>query len=130
MNGFYEHHKASIQFHYRCFDRLLLNATIQSFQQPERVVGFFNTFRQLSPVSREVLRDIATQYHHWERARIHFMYNGTWCTILEDKRREFVPRRMQWECLTRSQDASGDAGARRSLRFIGMTNCRTPSVCR
>ena len=65
MNGFYAHHQDSIQFHYRCFDRLLLNATIQPFQQPERVVGFFNTFRQLYPVSREVLRDIATQYHHW-----------------------------------------------------------------
>ena len=65
MNAFYEHHQASIQLHYRCFDRLLLNATIQPFQQPERVVGFFNTFRQVYPVSRDLRRDIATQYHHW-----------------------------------------------------------------
>ena len=43
MNSFYEHHKDSIRWHYRCFDRLLLNGLIQPFQQPERVVGFFNS---------------------------------------------------------------------------------------
>ena len=26
MNSFYEHHKDSIRWHYRCFDRILLNA--------------------------------------------------------------------------------------------------------
>jgi hypothetical protein len=41
MNSFYEHHKDSIRWHYRCFDRILLNGLIQPFQQPERVVGFF-----------------------------------------------------------------------------------------
>ena len=65
MNAFYEHHKDSIQFGYRCFDRLLLNGLIQPFQQPERVVGFFNTFRQQYPVSRDVLRDIASQFQNW-----------------------------------------------------------------
>ncbi len=50
MNSFYEHHKDSIRFHYRCFDRILLNGLIQPFQQPERVVGFFDTYRQLYPV--------------------------------------------------------------------------------
>ena len=35
MNAFHEHHRKSILFHYRCFDRLQLNATIQPFQQPE-----------------------------------------------------------------------------------------------
>ncbi len=65
MNAFYEHHQHSIAFHYCCFDRILLNAAIQPFQQPERVMGFFWTYRQLYPVSRQVLRDIATQYHHW-----------------------------------------------------------------
>ena len=43
MNAFYEHHKDSIRFGYRCFDRILLNGLIQPFQQPERVVGFFNS---------------------------------------------------------------------------------------
>lgn len=41
MNTFYEHHENSIRFGYRCFDRILLNGLIQPFQQPERVVGFF-----------------------------------------------------------------------------------------
>jgi hypothetical protein len=59
MNSFYEHHKGnSIRWHYRCFDRILLNGLIQPFQQPERVVGFFNTYRQLYPVSRNTLRGI------------------------------------------------------------------------
>jgi hypothetical protein len=56
MNAFYEHHKDSIRFEYRCFDRILLNGLIQPFQQPERVVGFFTSYRQLYPVSRDVLR--------------------------------------------------------------------------
>jgi len=41
MNAFVEHHKNSIQFGYRCFDRVLLNGLIQPFQQPDRVLGFF-----------------------------------------------------------------------------------------
>jgi hypothetical protein len=31
-------------------------------QQPERVVGFFNTYRQLYPVTRYTLRNIADQF--------------------------------------------------------------------
>src|SRR5262249_43116879 len=54
-----------IRFQYRCFDRVLLNGLIQPFQQPERVVGFFNTYRGLYPVSRAVLREIAKQFHNW-----------------------------------------------------------------
>ena len=65
MNAFYEHHKDNIRFQYRCFDRILLNGLIQPFQQEERVVGFFGTYRDLYPVSREVLREIATQFHNW-----------------------------------------------------------------
>ena len=69
MNAFYEHHKNNIRFHYRCFDRILLNATIQPFQQEQRVVGFFTEYRNLYPVSRDVLRDIATQFHNWVKNR-------------------------------------------------------------
>src|SRR5437899_7629406 len=69
VNAFYNHHQDNIRFSYRCFDRILLNALIQPFQQPERVVGFFNTYRHLYPVSRPVLRDIATQYQRWMTAR-------------------------------------------------------------
>ena len=59
MNTFYEHHQDSIRFAYRCFDRILLNGLMQSFQRPERVVGFFTKYRQLYPVSKPVLKDIA-----------------------------------------------------------------------
>ena len=69
MNAFREHHQHSIRFHYRCFDRILLNGIIQPFQQEGRVVGFFNTYRQVYPVSRDVLRDIATQFHNWVKNR-------------------------------------------------------------
>ena len=69
MNAFYEHHQDSIRFGYRCFDRILLNGLIQPFQQPERVIGFFNTYRNQYPVSREVLRDIADQFQDWVKNR-------------------------------------------------------------
>src|SRR5438309_10286854 len=65
MNAFYEHHRDSIRFGYRCFDRILLNGLIQPFQQPERVVGFFATYRHLYPVSRDVLRGAAEQFQSW-----------------------------------------------------------------
>jgi hypothetical protein len=69
MNAFYEHHKHNIRFGYRCFDRILLNGLIQPFQQPERVLGFFWTYRHIYPVSRDVLRDIADQYRNWVKNR-------------------------------------------------------------
>ena len=69
MNSFFEHHKDSIRWHYRCFDRILLNGLIQPFQQPERVVGFFNTYRQLYPVTRSTLRAIADQFQRWVTER-------------------------------------------------------------
>src|SRR6266446_548453 len=69
MNSFYEHHRDSIRWHYRCFDRILLNGLIQPFQQPERVVGFFTTYRQLYPVTRYTLRGIADQFQRWVTER-------------------------------------------------------------
>ncbi|MBL8214320.1 MAG: hypothetical protein JNK87_26605 [Bryobacterales bacterium] len=65
MNAFFEHHKNSIRLHYRCFDRLLLNGLIQPFQQPERVIGFFNAYRNGKRVTRNELADIAEQYKNW-----------------------------------------------------------------
>jgi len=69
MNAFVEHHKDSIQFGYRCFDRLLLNGLIQPFQQPERVLGFFNTYREGKRVTRKTLTDIADQFQYWLKNR-------------------------------------------------------------
>jgi hypothetical protein len=89
MNAFYEHHQGSIRFGYRCFDRILLNAVIQPFQQPERVIGFFNTYREHQLVTRDALRDIATQFHNWVKNRAR-----TWGVPLLDappgRRDEFV----------------------------------------
>jgi hypothetical protein len=89
MNAFYEHHQGSIRFGYRCFDRILLNAVIQPFQQPERVIGFFNSYREHQLVTRDARRDIATQFHNWVKNRAR-----TWGVPLLDappgRRDEFV----------------------------------------
>jgi hypothetical protein len=69
MNAFYDHHGDSIRWHYRCFDRIWLNGLIQPFQQPERVLGFFNTYRQLYPVTRHTLRAIAEHFQQWLKGR-------------------------------------------------------------
>jgi hypothetical protein len=46
-----------------------LNGLIQPFQQPKHVVRFFTRYREQYPVSRAVLRDIASQYGRWVTAR-------------------------------------------------------------
>jgi hypothetical protein len=69
MNAFYEHPQDSIRLASRCCDRILLNGLLQPFQQPERVVGFFNTYRNLYPVNKPFLKDIARQYDYWVLAR-------------------------------------------------------------
>src|SRR5260370_185274 len=69
MKDFYEHHKNSIEFGDRCFDRLLLNGLIQPFQQPERVLGFFNSYRDGKRVTRRTLTEIADQFHYWVNHR-------------------------------------------------------------
>ena len=60
LNAFFEHHKDSIQFGYRCFDRILLIGLIQPFQQPERVLGFFNTYREGKRVTKQTLTEART----------------------------------------------------------------------
>ena len=89
MNAFYERHQNNIRFQYRCFDRILLNGLIQPFQQEQRVVGFFGSYRDLYPVSRDVLREIATQFHNWVINR-----SKKWGTPIldapEGRRDEFV----------------------------------------
>ncbi len=69
MDAFFEHHQNSIRFRYRCFDRILLNGLIQPFQQPERVVSFFGSYRKQYPVSRNLLRGIAEQFQSWVKHR-------------------------------------------------------------
>jgi hypothetical protein len=69
VNAFFEHHQHSIQFGYRCFDRILLNGLIQPFQQPERVLGFFNAYRAGKRVTRTALTEIADQFQGWLKNR-------------------------------------------------------------
>ena len=69
VNTFCEHHNNSIKFAYRCFDRILLNGLIRPFQQPERVIGFFNAYREGNRVTRNCLRDIAEQFQNWVKNR-------------------------------------------------------------
>ena len=91
MNTFYEHHKDNIKFSYRCLDRILLNGLIQPFQQPERVIGFFNAYRDGQRVTRNRLRDIAEQFQNWVKNR-----SEKWGTPLleapEGRRDDFVDR--------------------------------------
>jgi hypothetical protein len=45
---------------------------IQPFQQPERVIDFFNlinAYRNAERVTRHCLRDIAQQFQHWLKNR-------------------------------------------------------------
>jgi hypothetical protein len=42
---------------------------IQPFQQPERVIGFFNAYRNAERVTRNRLRDIAQQFQNWLKNR-------------------------------------------------------------
>jgi len=89
MNSFYDHHKDSIRFNYRCFDRILLNGLIQPFQQPERVVGFFDVYRHLYPVSRDILRGAAEQFHVWVKERA-AEWNAPIVEAPKGRRDEFV----------------------------------------
>ena len=87
MNAFYE--QDSIRFGYRCFDRILLNGIIQPFQQPERVVDFFATYRQLYPVSRDVLRGAAEQFQCWVKDQAD-KWNAPIVEAPKGRRHEFV----------------------------------------
>jgi hypothetical protein len=89
MNAFFEHHKDSIRFGYRCFDRILLNGLIQPFQQPERVVGFFDTYRGIYPVSRDVLRGAAEQFQGWVKEEAD-RWNAPIVEAPKGRRDEFV----------------------------------------
>jgi hypothetical protein len=90
MNAFFEHHQDNIRFRYRCFDRILLHGCIQSFVDGARAQGFFWTYRHIYPVSRDVLRGIATQYHHWVQNRSHQWKVEIVDEVRENRRDTFV----------------------------------------
>jgi hypothetical protein len=65
VNPFVEHHQQSIRFQYSCFDRMLLNAVVQTMQQPPRIVGFLGKSRHVPSVTRAYLREISDDYHRF-----------------------------------------------------------------
>jgi hypothetical protein len=81
----------SIKFGYRCFDRILLNGLIQPFQQPERVIGFFNAYREGERVTRKRLRDIAEQFGNWVKNRSE-KWGAPILEAPEGRRDDFVDR--------------------------------------
>jgi hypothetical protein len=91
MNTFCEHHQNSIKFGYRCFDRILLNGLIQPFQQPKRVIGFFNAYREGERVTRKRLRDIAEQFGNWVKNRSQ-RWGAPILEAPEGRRDDFVDR--------------------------------------
>jgi hypothetical protein len=91
MNTFCEHHQNSIKFGYRCFDRILLNGLIQPFQQPERVIGFFNAYREGERVTRKRLRDMAEQFGNWVKNRSQ-KWGAPILEAPEGRRDDFVDR--------------------------------------
>lgn len=90
MNAFYEHHKDRIQLGYRCFDRMLLNGLIQPFQQPERVIGFFNAYREGQRVTRRFLGHITDQFQYWLKNRSEKWGAPVLDAPEEERRDEFV----------------------------------------
>src|SRR5258708_27021361 len=69
MTTFCEHHKNSIKFAYRCFDRDFSTDRSSLFSNPSESSGFFNAYREGQRVSRNLLRDIAQQFQNWVKNR-------------------------------------------------------------
>src|SRR5437667_11720751 len=68
MNRFQEHHRQLISFAYSCFDRLIFNGFVPSFQHSKRagtIHWFLRSRRQLGPVNRSCFGKISTAYHEW-----------------------------------------------------------------
>lgn len=65
MNDFVRHHRESIRFGYRCFDRMLCSVMIQRLQWPAAVHHFLTQVRHASDITPGYLRTISAQYHAW-----------------------------------------------------------------
>jgi hypothetical protein len=130
MNTFYEHHKDNIKFSYRCFDRILLNGLIQPFQQPERVIGFFNAYREAKRLTHKFLAEIAEQFGNWVKNRCQ-KWGAPLLEAQDGRRDDFVDR------FFREGRALGQESKRNNCTgypqlFIGCNgetqNCRTARV--
>ena len=67
MNPFVEHHQQSIRFQYSCFDRMLLNAVVQTMQQPAMIVGFLDKYRHVQSISKAYFGQVSDDYHGFVR---------------------------------------------------------------
>jgi len=65
MNDFVRHHRESIRFGYRCFDRMLCNVMIQRLQWPAAVYRFLTDARHAHDITPSYFRSISSQYHRW-----------------------------------------------------------------
>ena len=68
MNHFERHHRDSIAFGYSCFDRMIFNGYIRSFQYPTcggSIRWFLCNKRQGPPLSRAHFGRISADYHKW-----------------------------------------------------------------
>ena len=65
MNPFLSHHGDAIRFGYSCFDRLILNGSIQRFQYPGGVIGFLRYERDLGFLTKSTFTGISQDYHDW-----------------------------------------------------------------
>jgi hypothetical protein len=63
MNSFLKHHASAIDFHYSCFDRLLLHGYIRALYSGGSVVSFLRQRRGAKLVSPSYLKYISSEYH-------------------------------------------------------------------
>jgi hypothetical protein len=67
VNPFIEHHQQSIRFQYSCFDRMLLNAVVQTMQRPAMIVGFLDKYRHVPSISKAYFSKVSDDYHGFVR---------------------------------------------------------------
>jgi len=65
MNAFVHHHQHAIAFAYRCFDRILLNASIRALYFPGSIVSFLRDRRGAKALTPAYFRAISSDYHTW-----------------------------------------------------------------
>ena len=89
MNAFRKHHEHSLKAGLPVLRSHPVKRADSAFQQPERVIGFFSSYRQQFPVSRKVLTDIGDQFQYWVKNR-----SEKWAAPIleapEGRRDEFV----------------------------------------
>jgi len=65
MNAFIRHHLPAIDFHYSCFDRLLLNGWIRNLYCAGSIASFLRDRRHIPFITPATFRHISAEYHGW-----------------------------------------------------------------